>query len=484
MSMRMSLRTRLTLSIGVLVLVSVAALGVAVYNLVGSRLDDRADSELAAQADALAGALASAPPGTEAAAARSFIADQALVGSRLLIAQVPGAPAPISNQSTLLDPGDGGSGPGEEHGESDEEIREHAQLQDLLAADPGYETIELSESGDLRLLTRTVETASGPATVQAGEPAAATEQAQRQVATTFLLIGSLTVLAAAGLGLLIATRTARPLERMAGRATAVDAGRLDLRMDEHTRVTEIAALAESFDRMLDRLEAAFESQRAFVADASHELRTPLTAILGQAQVLAADPSPDPAEVARVTALIEREAERMGALIDGLLQLARLDSGATGGEPLGDFDLAGVAREVVAALPEREAARVEVDAAGPLVVRGRREDTVRIVRNLLANALAYGSRRVAVAVAGPGGTGEATLSVDDDGPGIPAADRERVFDRFARLETSRNREYGGFGLGLAISRELAAAQAGRIEIGASALGGARLTLCVPSAAAGQ
>lgn len=475
----MSLRTRLSLSIAALVLVAVAALGIAVYNLVGSRLDDRADSDLAVQADGLARAIAAAPPGSEAEAARSYIAGQALAGSRLLIAQVPGAPGPISNQSTLLLDRSGEDG--HEGAEEHEEEEEHAQLRDLLEADPGYTTIELAETGDLRLLTREIDTPAGAATLQAGEPAAATEEAQHQVAKTFLLIGSLTVLAAAGLGLLIATRTARPLERMAGRAAAVDAGRLDQRMNEHSSVTEIAALAESFDRMLDRLEAAFRSQRAFVADASHELRTPLTAILGQAQVLAADPSPDPAEVARVTGLIEREAERMGALIDGLLQLERLEAEGAA-EPVAPFDLAAVAAEVVAALPEEQAARVELDAGDAVSVTGRREDTVRIARNLLANALAYGERRVAISVAEAGGEGR--LAVDDDGPGIPAGDRGRVFERFARLEASRSRQYGGSGLGLAISRELATAQSARIEVGDSPLGGARLTLCMPSARAGQ
>ena len=477
----MSLRTRLTLSIGALVLVSVAALGLAVYDLVGSRLDDRVDSELEDQVDALGGTIAEAPAGTEATAARRFIDSQALAGSRLLVAQVPGVAAPISNQANLLDPADGGRS-GEEHAEGGEEEHERAQVRELLAAAPGYETVDLSESGELRLFTRKVPTAAGEVVVQAGEPAAATDQAQRQVAKTYLLIGSLTVLAAAGLGLLIATRTARPLERMARRAHEVDAGRLELRMDEHTRVTEIAALADSFDRMLDRLEAAFHSQRAFVADASHELRTPLTAILGQAQVLAADPDPDPAEVARVTGLIEREVERMGALVDGLLQLARLDSGGEPAEPASEFDLAGVAGEVVAALAPDEAGRVELDAGSPAIVVGHREDAVRIARNLVANALAYGRRRVRVTAATEAGDG--TLTVDDDGPGIPVAERERVFDRFARLDRSRSRDGGGFGLGLAISRELASAQAGRIEVGDSPLGGARMALYLPSAGAGQ
>ena len=136
----------------------------------------------------------------------------------------------------------------------------------------------------------------------------------------------------------------------------------------------------------------------------------------------------------------------------------------------------------AALAPDEASRVELDAGSPAIVVGHREDAVRIARNLVANALAYGRERVRVTTATEAGNG--TLTVDDDGPGIPVAERERVFDRFARLDRSRSREGGGFGLGLAISRELAVAQAGRIEVGDSPLGGARMALYLPSAGAGQ
>jgi signal transduction histidine kinase len=173
---------------------------------------------------------------------------------------------------------------------------------------------------------------------------------------------------------------------------------------------------------------------------------------------------------------------MSALVDGLLQLARIDSGGEPGEPAAEFDLAGVASEVVAALAPDEADRVELGAGTPVIVLGRREDAVRIARNLVANALAYGRARVRVAVVAEEDDG--TLTVDDDGPGIAAADRERVFDRFARLDRSRSREGGGFGLGLAISRELADSQSGRIEVGDSPLGGVRMTLHLPAAGAGQ
>jgi len=481
-----SLRSRLTLAIGALILVSIAALGIAVYNLVGSQLNGRTDDELTVQVDGLERAIQSAPVGSEAEAARTFIDGQALSGSRLLVAQVPGTAVPISNQSPLLDLARNMDGESE-HEASEERETEQGELRDLLSADAGFSTIELEDIGELRLLTRNTTTAGGEAVVQAGEPEAPTEDAQHQVAKTFLLIGSLTFVAAVGIALLIAARAARPLEEMAERVAEVDAGRLDVRMQADSSVAEIAALAEGFDRMLDRLEASFASQRAFLADASHELRTPLTAILGQSQVLAADPDPDAGDVARVTAVIEREAGRMRTLIDGMLQLARLDSGGPG-EPPAAFDLAGVASEVVSALPPEAAERVRWSAPEtPVLATGRREDTVRIVRNLVENALGYGEHAVEVEILRVGRAAEAR--VGDDGPGIAPADRERVFERFSRLEQSRSREFDGsrhqgFGLGLAISSELARGQGGAISVADSDLGGALFTLSLPSAADGE
>ncbi len=487
----MSLRSRLTIAIGGLILVSIAALGIAVYNIVGSQLDGRTDDELAVQVDGLEQAIQAAAPGGEAAAARRFIDGQALSGSRLLVAQVPGTVLPISNQSTLLDLVHSDSGEDGEHELSEEAVTERSQLRDLLDAEEGFTTMDLEDIGELRLLTRHTPIDGGEAVLQAGEPSKPTDEAQEQVAKTFLLIGSLTFVAAVGVALLIATRTSRPLEEMAERVADVDAGRLDVRMRADSNVAEIAALAEGFDRMLDRLEHSFASQRAFLADASHELRTPLTAILGQSQVLAADPAPDAGDVARVTAVIEREAGRMRTLIDGMLQLARLDSGGPA-EAATPFDLAAVAAEVLAALPPDAAARVRMrmhppDTGRPVRALGHREDTVRIVRNLVENALAYGQRAVEVEIRRAGGS--VAVAVGDDGPGIAAADRRRVFERFSRLEKSRSRdfddgEHHGFGLGLAISSELAKGQDGTISVADSDLGGALFTLSLPSAADGE
>ncbi len=151
------------------------------------------------------------------------------------------------------------------------------------------------------------------------------EDAQSDVVKTFVLFGGLSLAAALLAGYLVAARTAAPLRRMAGTAAAVDAGDLKPRIGaEPTAAVEVRTLADGFDHMLDRLEAAFSRQRRFVADASHELRTPLTAIRGQLEVLARQQQPDGAEVRRVEGLVMREMERLERLVDDLLALASLE----------------------------------------------------------------------------------------------------------------------------------------------------------------
>ena len=242
-------------------------------------------------------------------------------------------------------------------------------------------------------------------------------------------------------------------------------------MDEHTSVTEIAALADSFDRMLDRLEAAFHSQRAFVADASHELRTPLTAILGQAQVLAADPVADPAEVARVTGLIEREAERMGALIDGLLQLERLE--AEGDRRAGaPFDLAARRRRGRRGAAHEQAARVELDAgdavSSPVAARTRSGSPATCSRTPSPTV----ERRVAISVATEAGDGAGSPSTTT----APASRSPNASASSTGSPGSTLAEPSDTAASASASRSPASSRAHRrrrIEVGDSPLGGARM-----------
>ena len=303
------------------------------------------------------------------------------------------------------------------------------------------------------------------------------EDAQSDLEKTLLIVGVATLVATLVAGYLLAARAAAPLRRFAATAAAVDSGDLSPRLDPGRGApAELRTLAESFNHMLDRLDRAFAEQRRFASDASHELRSPLTAIRGQLEVLARSEQPDAAEVRRVETLTLAEMRRVERLVEDLLALARLDEGA--GPARRPIAAAGFLRDLAATAPG--GVELGVLAAGQL--EADPDLLAQVVRNLLENA-----RRAA----GPGGrvmlssTGRGErleIGVDDDGPGIPPAERERVFDRFYRSDVARDRASGGSGLGLAIAAAIVAAHGGRIGAGDSPLGGARLSLELPAFAA--
>jgi signal transduction histidine kinase len=297
--------------------------------------------------------------------------------------------------------------------------------------------------------------------------------AHSDVEQTFLLVGAASLLAALLAGYLLAARTASPLRRFAATASRVDAGDLTPRLAaEPSSAVELLALAEAFNHMLDRLDAAFARQRRFVSDASHELRSPLTAVRGQLEVLARNQDADAAEVRRVEALALAELGRVERLIEGLLALARLDEGD--GLQLREIEPAGFLADLAEGIPGG-AAHAGL-ATGTLLADP--DLLARVVRNLLENARRHGGPEGRVEIGSSPGDGGLRVWVDDDGPGIPAVERERVFDRFHRSEAARDRASGGSGLGLAISRSIVLAHGGRIWVEDSPLGGARVCFALP------
>ena len=227
-------------------------------------------------------------------------------------------------------------------------------------------------------------------------------------------------------------------------------------------------VAAAFEQRFSRLDEAFLRQRRFVSDASHELRTPLTAIRGQLEVLARQEQPDAAEVRRVERLALTETARIERLVDDMLLLARLEEDAR-------------LRPEPVALPEfleRFAADGSSGGAelGELprgTLRGDPEALTQVLRNLVGNARRHTGPDGRVALSASAQDGCLTVCVDDDGPGIPPAERERVFDRFHRSEAARDRRSGGAGLGLAIARQIVELHGGRIWADRSPLGGARV-----------
>jgi signal transduction histidine kinase len=267
-----------------------------------------------------------------------------------------------------------------------------------------------------------------------------------------------------------------PVRRMAAQAARITGGRLHHRLPKPRGRDPVARLAVTVNQMLDRLEQADEQQRRFVADAAHELRSPLAGLRTMLEVALAHP--DPARLPAVLADAAAETERLTRLSEDLLLLARMD--ARQPLPEGVVDLAEVARQRV---DRRAGARVPVtlDAPGPALVTGAEGQLGRVVDNLVDNAVRYAASRVTVSV--HGADGQVRLVVADDGPGIPAADRERVFTRFVRLNEARDRDSGGTGLGLAIVRDVVERHGGRVVV-ADTPRGARLAVELPACPAGD
>ncbi len=295
--------------------------------------------------------------------------------------------------------------------------------------------------------------------------------AQSDVEKTFLLVGGATLLAALLAGYLLAARTASPLRRFAATAAEVDGGDLSPRLQAGaSSAAELRTLADAFNNMLDRLDRAFARQRQFVSDASHELRSPLTAVQGQLEVLARKEAPSAEELRRVEAIVKTEMRRVERLLDDLIALARLDEEIVPSP--GEVALRPFLEGLAGAAPGQ---RTELGELATGTVRADPDQLAQVIRNLLANAHRHAGR---VVLSSACADGVVTIAIDDDGPGIPPAQRERVFDRFSRNEPARDRASGGSGLGLSIARAIVVRHGGRIWIEDSSLGGARLAVALP------
>jgi signal transduction histidine kinase len=221
---------------------------------------------------------------------------------------------------------------------------------------------------------------------------------------------------------------------------------------------EVARLAETLNDMLDRLAAGGARQRAFVADAAHELRSPLASIRTQLEVAQAHPEVAPWSDTADGVLVD--VARLSQLVDDLLLLARLDDDRAAPPRSGPVDLRAVAAAAVARPGRRLPVSLDC-GAGAVVVRAGEDAVVRILDNLLSNADRHAAAAVSVSVCAADGMG--TVTVADDGPGIPATERARVFERFTRLDEARTQVAGGSGLGLAIVRQLAQSYGGSVEL---------------------
>ncbi|MFC9687820.1 sensor histidine kinase [Kribbella sp. NPDC056951] len=274
------------------------------------------------------------------------------------------------------------------------------------------------------------------------------------------------------LGAYVGTRTAlRPVERMRAQAAAIGQRNLHERVPVPRTGDVVARLATTLNETLGRLETAAQQQRGFVADAAHELRSPIASLRAILEV--ANEHPERADWPRVSGTAIEEIRRLQQLADDLLLVARLDAEPSSTKQ--SVDLAELVRRQLARRVD-EGPGLTFDAPESAMVAGDPAQLERLVRNLVDNAIRH--TRTTVAVGIEQRDGDVVLRIDDDGAGIPEAERERVFERFTRLDEARSRDAGGAGLGLAIAREIALRHGGALTVSEAPGGGARFELVVP------
>jgi signal transduction histidine kinase len=271
------------------------------------------------------------------------------------------------------------------------------------------------------------------------------------------------------------TRALTPLTQIVNAAARLaDEGDFSRRLPEDPRDPEVARVTATFNRLIQRVDQVLTAQRQFVADTSHELKTPLTTINGNIELLAHAPSAE--EQAEIVGETRQEVRRMARLIRELLVLAEAGEQQGREQRLVRLDL--LASEVVARVAGSRSAQVQV-VADPVVVLGDEDRLGQLLGNLVQNAMRYASPAAgAVRVIVQGQVTQACVTIEDDGPGLPADALERVFDRFYRVDRARSRTQGGTGLGLAIVRHVAEAHGGRAWAENRAEGGARFCVTFP------
>ena len=335
----------------------------------------------------------------------------------------------------------------------------------------GFSNVELRGS-----TWRVFGTATPQRVVQVAQPLAV----RRRLATAAAARSVLPIVAASPLVALamwwLVGFSLAPLQRVVAAARTRDARSLDP-LPAEGLPAEVQPLVSAFNDVLQRLATAFESQRAFVADAAHELRTPLTALKLQLGLLrnADEGAQREASLERMRTGIERAAR----LVEQLLALARAEPGVPAAAAL---DLVAVARQALADASSLAAARqasVELRAPESLPMQGDAQALRSLLRNLVDNAIQHGGAAPHVVVDIEQRADHALVCVDDSGAGIPPHERERVFDRFRRREGSAG---DGSGLGLAIVRAIAQQHDGEVQLEASPLGGLRAHVRLPIAAA--
>lgn len=470
----LSLRTQLVLVTSVLIALAIAVTSLVAISALRAQMVHQLDEEMKASSSSLVSSIGTSQTRQDGAVGsyRVYILDQR--GNVLY--SVAGADQQAENEPVLT-------------GWDSEKVKKYHETGTTVNSRTG--------SNDWRIMPISLESSTNgqASSMVIALPLKQTNQVVALVGVLTFAFGLATLAAAIAMTWVIVTRTFEPLARVEQTAAKIAAGDLSQRIEDYNPSNEIGNLAISLNTMLAQIESSFNAQakseakmRRFVGDASHELRTPLVSIRGYSELYRQGALPNDEAVATAMGRIESESKRMGQLVEDLLTLARIDERRE--SKLAPFDLFHLAvdasNDAYATSPDREVSLVGLtDDVAPTSapVIGDESRMRQVVANLLTNAMRYTPAGTPLEIAvgvreDVPGYPLSVIEVRDHGPGIHGEDRERVFERFYRTDTSRSRETGGTGLGLSIVAAILEQHDGSVHIEETSGGGATFVISLP------
>ena len=470
----LSLRTQLVVVTSVLIALAIAVTSLVAISALRAQMVHQLDEEMKASSSSLVSSVGTSQTRQDGAVGsyRVYVLDQ----HGNVLYSIAGADQQAENEPVLT-------------GWDSEKVKKYHETGTTVNSRTG--------SNDWRIMPISLESSTNgqASSMVIALPLKQTNQVVALVGVLTFAFGLATLAAAIAMTWVIVTRTFEPLARVEQTAAKIAAGDLSQRIEDYNPSNEIGNLAISLNTMLAQIESSFNAQakseakmRRFVGDASHELRTPLVSIRGYSELYRQGALPNDEAVATAMGRIESESKRMGQLVEDLLTLARIDERRE--SKLAPFDLFHLAvdasNDAYATSPDREVSLVGLtDDVAPTSapVIGDESRMRQVVANLLTNAMRYTPAGTPLEIAvgvreDVPGYPLSVIEVRDHGPGIHGEDRERVFERFYRTDTSRSRDTGGTGLGLSIVAAILEQHDGSVHIEETPGGGATFVISLP------
>jgi heavy metal sensor kinase len=461
----LSIRWRLTLWYGFVLAIVLAVFGVAVHVTMRHELMTRTDEALEGELDEIADDVQAAKDGTKLSRQleRRFARHE---GYEFQVSRVAGEPF---FQSDRLKPRRFSVPP----------VPASLKHLDFENVPLGTENTSVESLGHLRLMGRLVPGPDGPLVVQVATSLASIDQELTQLLTVLLLSGPLALVCALGGGYVLARKALAPVDRMVQTADQITAARLDRRIEVTNTDDELGRLARTLNGMIARLERSFEEIHRFTADAAHELRTPIAVLRNEAEVALRLPR-EPEHYRGVLEDQLEELERLSRLADRLLFLCREDAGLVprARRPVDLREVVDDVAEHMRVVAEEKGVTLQAEGVAACSTAGDEDQLRRLLFNLLDNAIKFTPASGTVKVETACSDAEARIVVADSGIGIPPEHLPNVFQRFYRVDPSRESDMGGAGLGLAIARSIAEAHGGSIAIESTVGIGTRVILTLP------